>query len=183
MPGSRNNLRRFSTGKIISNFLRVSDVSSDSKNYKKNLYAYAVCLICDMIIDSSLALSILLFNFFYDNVTAIRCIHEEKNEKWKIFLHRSNDMFAIQMAPVDLQANTRVTNWIFRPEERKANKTRFLCYGKVEYSAIKGSWKNTMEQHHNGKNKSFLGVAFDARALKRLFLTRRNIRGCLREVN
>lgn len=95
------------------------------------------------------------FKLFYDNVTAIRCIHEEKNEKWKIFLHRSNDMFAIQMAPVDLQANTRVTNWIFRPEERKANKTRFLCYGKVEYSAIKGSWKNSMEQHHNGKNKSF----------------------------
>ena len=99
-----------------------------------------------MIIDSSLALSILLFNFFYDNVTAIRCIHEEKNEKWKIFLHRSNDMFAIQMAPVDLQANIRVTNWIFRPEERKANKTRFLCYGKVEYSAIKGSWKNTIQR-------------------------------------
>ena len=123
------------------------------------------------------------FKLFYDNVTAIRCIHEEKNEKWKIFLHRSNDMFAIQMAPVDLQANTRVKNWIFRPEERKANKTRFLCYGKVEYSAVKGSWKNSMEQHHNGKNKSFLSVAFDARAFKRLFLTRRNIRGCLREVN
>ena len=183
MPSSRNNLRRFSTGKIISNFLRVSDVSSDSKNYKKNLYAYAVCLICDMIIDSSLALSILLLNFSTTTLLQLGVSMKKKNEKWKIFLHRSNDMFAIQMAPVDLQANTRVTNWIFRPEERKANKTRFLCYGKVEYSAIKGSWKNSMEQHHNGKNKSFLSVAFDARALKRLFLTRRNIRGCLREVN
>ena len=135
-----------------------------------------------MIIDSSLALSILLLNFSTTTLLQLGVSMKKKMKNEKSF---STDLmtFAIQMAPVDLQANTRVTNWIFRPEERKANKTRFLCYGKVEYSAIKGSWKNTMEQHHNGKNKSFLSVAFDARALKRLFLTRRNIRGCVREVN
>lgn len=81
MPSSRNNLRRFSTGKIISTFLRVSDVSSDSKNYKKNLYAYAVCLICDMIIDSSLALSILLLNFSTTTLLQLGVSMKKKNEK------------------------------------------------------------------------------------------------------
>lgn len=93
------------------------------------------------------------FKLFYDNVTAIRCIHEEKNEKWKIFLHRSNDMFAIQMAPVDLQANTRVTNWIFRPEERKANKLAFCATEKLNTVQLKGRekipWSNTTTEKIN----------------------------------